>query len=139
MGEDGPESVPSTVQKHPQITAVDLKFAADLIFILLVEENSAKQLAIFLAHLIQDPPDQFAAQAAVQLTFRPGARIDNVGRIFGHLRLPGVGTEEFERYVVADGMNETRQARGIVEGLAGTEITDDTQEGLLRRVLNKIR
>ena len=137
MGERGAEADARAVQKDSKIIAVDLEFAADLVFVLFVEENASEELPVFFVHFPEDAAHQFAALAGGELFHRAGTRIDDIGGVFRHLRLASMRAQKFERDIVADGMNEAGQAGWAIERFAGTEVAENAEEGLLAGVLNE--
>ncbi len=136
--EHGAEAIAGTVEEHPEIAAVDVEFAADLVLVFFVEKNAAEQPAVLFVHFGENAAHQGAALTGVELHVGAGTRIGEVGRVFGHLALAGVGAEEFEGDVVADRVDETRQTGGIIERFAGTEVADDAEKSLLGGVLDEI-
>ena len=83
MPERGAKAIARAVQQHPEITAVDLKFAAYEIFVFFVEENAAEQLAVLVAQFAEHAADELGAPAAVELAVRPGLQSTISGAFSG--------------------------------------------------------
>src|ERR1700686_814773 len=57
---DGLESVFCAVEEHAQVAAIDVEEAANFVFVLVFQEDSAKQLAIALGQSVENAADVLA-------------------------------------------------------------------------------
>jgi hypothetical protein len=76
------------VEQNSQVRAVNLKFAADRIFIFFVETDALDEPAVFLGHLIENAGYKTAALRRSRERFRAAGGIFGLGSVFGHLAVP---------------------------------------------------
>lgn len=126
-----------TVQQHAQVVAIDPHFAADLVLISLFQKDLLEDLAVALGQLGQYLLDLllriFGDEAAIHINVFVG-RIESLFETFG----AGGGAKLLKQDVVADGIDESSEAFGIIQTLLAFQDDKDTGEGLLADVVDDV-
>jgi hypothetical protein len=129
-----------TVQKHPQIIAIDAEVAANLIFVPFFKKNLPQQAAVFFGQLFEN-----LADLSLQLLRHHGTQNVDVRRgkvlvffIFQRtvaLRRPVM----LQQNVVADGVHESSQPLWLTNATLAAQCDENTGKSLLAHVLDGLR
>jgi hypothetical protein len=129
------QAASSPVQKHPQVFAGDVKFLTNLIFIIIIQEDPLKQLAILVPKLTQRPPHQVRPFVLQQTRFSAGLPAGNFTGVGRKLTLAALPAEHLLHYVVRDGVHVRPQAFRVFDH-SPAEISENPQKSLLPNVFS---
>ena len=118
------------MQKDPEVFTADAKFFTNLIFVLVVEEDSSQQLPILLSEFSQRPLHQVRAFVLKQTRLHAGLTTWDFPDPFRKLTKAAIPPKRFLDDMVRNRVNVSPQTLGMLDGSL-PEIAQDPQKRLL--------